>query len=247
MVLITGGVKTGKSTLGVNLSEKSIKKNKRKVKINNFFRKLFKRKQLEEPLLYSNIPLAIPYVELTEDLLLRKKRFRYKSVIYVNEASLLANSQLIQNMDINERLSLFNKLIGHELKGGTIIYDTQQVADNHYSVRRCLSNYLHIVHKIEIPFFLILKVRECIYSDDASTVNAFNTDAVDSTRMVLVPKSTWKKFDAYCYSYATDDLPVEDTVVVGDKNDLRVKSMISFNKRVINLYNGGEIYEKTHD
>ena len=64
------------------------------------------------------------YVPLTDDLLLRKKRFVYGSVIYVQEASLVADSQLIRDMDINERLMLFNKLIGHETKGGVIIYDT---------------------------------------------------------------------------------------------------------------------------
>ena len=77
------------------------------------------------PLIYSNVPLAMPYVPLTDDLLLRKKRFVYGSVIYVQEASLVADSQLIRDMDVNERLMLFNKLIGHETKGGVIIYDTQ--------------------------------------------------------------------------------------------------------------------------
>ena len=79
LMLITGGVKCGKSTLAVATAINEYKSRLRKTKIRNFFGHLFHSKtykDIEEPLLYSNIPLSVPYVPLTLDLLLRKRSFR---------------------------------------------------------------------------------------------------------------------------------------------------------------------------
>ena len=65
--LVTGGVKTGKTTFAVNLAIKNYKRNLRSVKIRNFFAKLFRKKLEPLPLLYSNIPLAVPYVPVTRE------------------------------------------------------------------------------------------------------------------------------------------------------------------------------------
>ena len=70
LVLITGGVKCGKSTLSVHIVNKNIRRNRRVVKIKNFFRSVFRKELLEEPLVYSNVPLNIPYVPITYDLLI---------------------------------------------------------------------------------------------------------------------------------------------------------------------------------
>lgn len=230
MALVTGGVKAGKSTFAVHLAIKQYKRAKRSVRLRNYFRKAFGRQLEEEPLLYSNIPLAVPYVQLTEDMLLRKVRFRYKSVIYVNEASLLADSQLCKDMDVNERLQFFNKLIGHETKGGYLIYDTQAIGDLHYSIKRCLSEYFYIHHIVKwIPFFLVAYVREDRYSDDGTFLSVGMNDTEETLKRVIVPKSTWKKFDCYCYSVLTDELPVADKVIELEKGDsLKVGSVVSF-------------------
>lgn len=240
MTLISGGVKCGKSTFSVALVLSEYRRRVRRIKFKNFFLKLFKKPLIELPLIYSNIPLACPYVKLTDDLLLRKKRFVYGSVIYVCEAALVADSQLIRDMELNERLLLFNKLIGHETKGGCLIYDTQCVGDIHYSIKRSLSEYIYIHHLTKwIPFFLVAHVRECHYSDDSSTVNAFTDDVESNLRRVIIRKSTWKYFDAYCYSCLTDDLPVEKKIVPNDKHteDLKAREILSFKK-------GGVLNEK---
>lgn len=230
--LVTGGVKCGKSTLSTYMAISTYKQVKIKVKIKNFFRKLFKKELIEEPLLYSNIPLACDYVQVTEDLLLRNKRFRYGSVILIQEASLLADSQLIRDMTINERLLLFNKLIGHETKGGCIIYDTQSISDCHYSIKRCLSNYFYIHHLVKwVPFFLIAYVQEFRYSDDNSTISISEKDTEDTLKKVIIPKSTWKYFDCYNYSTFTDNLPIEEKVVNNDKkSNLKSRTIVSFRK-----------------
>lgn len=210
LALITGGVKCGKSTLSVCLAIREHKARIRSVKFANFFNKLFRKELIEEPLLYSNVPLNYPYSPLTKDLLLRKERFVYGSVIYVCEASLVADSQSYHNDDYNEALLLFNKLIGHETKGGCLIYDTQNYSDCHYSIKRSLSNYFYIHHLVKIPFFLIAYVREYVYSEDNNITNINEEDTEETLKAVLIPKRTWKKFDCYCYSVLTDSLPVSN-------------------------------------
>ena len=240
LCLVNGGVKCGKSTLSVSIVRSEYKSRVRKTKFMNFFRKLFHKPLKELPLLYSNVPLACPYVPLTDDLLLRKKRFVYGSVIYCQEASLVADSQLIRDMDINQRLLLFNKLIGHETKGGVIVYDTQCISDLHYSIKRCLSNYIYVHHLVKwIPFFLIAYVEENRYSDDNSVVNVQDKDVEEKLKKVFISKRNWKYFDCYCYSVLTDDLPVEKTLV--DNNlqtqDLKARKILSFRKSISEVQN----------
>ena len=231
LCLVNGGVKCGKSTLSVSIVRSEYKSRVRRVKFMNFFKKLFHKPLKELPLIYSNVPLACPYVPLTDDLLLRKTRFVYGSVIYCQEASLVADSQLIKDMDINQRLLLFNKLIGHETKGGVVVYDTQCINDLHYSIKRCLSNYIYVHHLVKwIPFILIAYVEENRYSDDNSVVNVQDKDVEEKLRKIIISKRNWKYFDCYCYSVLTDDLPVEKTVVKNNlqTQDLKARRILSF-------------------
>lgn len=229
LTMVTGGVKSGKSTFSVYLAITTYKRSLRSVKIKNFFRKLLKKDLLELPLLYSNVPLGVDYVPLTTDMILRSYRFAYGSVIYCQEASLVADSLLIKDKDINLSLLVFNKLIGHETKGGYLIYDTQSIADVHYSIKRSVSNYFYIHHLVKIPFFVIAYVRECIYSEDGSVINAVTKDVEEDLKKVLIPKSVWKKFDCYCLSTLTDERPVATGVVKSNiKSDLKCYNIVSF-------------------
>lgn len=186
--------------------------------------------------MYSNIPLSIEHAKLTEDLLLRKKRFRYKSVIYINEASLLADSKSNKDEEVNIQLLLYFKLIGHETKGGCVILDTHTISDLHYSEKRTTSEYFYIHHLTKwIPFFLLAHVQECKYSEDNSTIFAQTEDIEEKLKKVIIPKKTWKYFDAYCYSALTDELPVEDTVTKA--TDLKAREIITFNPNLKNIEN----------
>lgn len=237
LALVSGGVKAGKTTFGVALAIREYRSRVRSVKINNFFRKLFKKPLRELPLLYSNIPLKMQYVPLTKDLLMRRCRFVYGSVIYVSECSLVADSQLVKNPILNEDLLYFNKLIGHETKGGCIIYDTQSVADCHYSIKRCLSEYFYVHHMVKwIPFFLVAYVQECRYSEDNSTISVSTDDIELHLRKVIIRKSVWKKFDCYCYSLLTDNLPVTDNVTIAE--DLKCGNIVSFKDSLKNRIGG---------
>ena len=129
--LVTGGVKCGKSMFSVWLVRKKYKRAMLRWFWNCIKAKITRKPLPERPLVYSNIPLRIPYVPFSTMNALRKKRFRYGSVLFIDEASLFSDSQLIKDEDRNLQLMLFNKLIGHELHGGsgTIIYNTQCIQD----------------------------------------------------------------------------------------------------------------------
>lgn len=232
--MVTGGVKCGKSTLSVYLTIKEHKLRVRKTKVLNFFRVLFHKSKQPLPLIYSNIPLSVPYVPITKELLLRKERFVYGSVIYICESSLVADSQLYYDNDINTELLLFNKLIGHETKGGVLIYDTQSISDVHYAVKRSLSNYIYVHHLRKGIFFNVAYVMESRYSEDNSVITSIVQDVEekDLLRKVYIPKKYWKYFDCYCYSVLTDNLPVAgDTIIVQDK-DLKARNIVSFRKEI---------------
>lgn len=230
LALVTGGVKCGKSTLSVAIAISEYKRRRRKVRFVNFWRKLFGKSLIELPLLYSNVPLGVSYVPVTRDLLLRKERFVYGSVVYMQEASLVADSQLLKDKNVNEQLLLFNKLIGHETKGGCIIYDTQCIGDCHYSIKRCLSEYIYVHHITKwLPGFLILHVVETRYSDDGTIVNGGEQDLENNLRKVIIRKKYWKYFDCYCYSTFTDKLPVNKNVIKSYRNaDLKAYEIFSF-------------------
>lgn len=141
----------------------------------------------------------------------------------------MADSQMVKDLELNERLLLFNKLIGHELQGGCIIYDTQSIADVHYSIKRCLSEYFYIHHLVKwLPFFLVAYVKEDRYSEDGSVITVSSKDVEETLTRVIIPKSTWKKFDCYAYSSLTDDLPVVTETVTAET--LKVDNILSFRK-----------------
>lgn len=246
MVLVTGGVKTGKSTMSVWLACRQYWRQKRKYYIYNYviyplfkplrkFKRFKRMRKKEYPLFYSNIPVAVKgYTPLTRELIERKTRFRYGSVIYVCESSLVADSMSFRNELLNEEMLLLNKLIAHETRGGYLFYDTQSAHDNHFAVRRCLSQYFYIHHLTKwIPFFAVAWVRELKYSgaEDGSNneVNVFNEDVEETLKAVVIPKSTWRRFDCYCYSIFTDHLPVEDRQKdVGKWDRKKASKIVSF-------------------
>lgn len=226
VVLINGGVKSGKTTLAVALALREY----RKTYIIWFIKHLFK-KDIEKPLLYSNIPLRCKYCPLTKDLIERKKRFNYKSIVIMSESSLVIDSMSFRDGLINEEVSLFIKLFGHSTRGGKLFIETQALNDNHYAVKRGISRYVWIHSLVKsIPFFLVYRVREMAYTENGDGVtNVFNEDTEDTIKLLFISKRVWKKFDCYCYSYLTDNLEVVNNEIDNTFNkDLKAKKIVSF-------------------
>lgn len=228
--LVTGGVKAGKSTVAVAKVVSEYKSALLGYYIDFILCKIFFKPLPEKPLIYSNVPLNVKwgYVPLTESLILRNARFRYRSVIYINEASLLHDKDIYKNLEKSTQISLFNKLIGHSTHGGCVIYDTQCIGDLPVVVRRCLNTYFYVHHMVKwIPFVILAYVREERYSEDGTNVNVNTGDVENELKRVFIWKSTWKKFDCYCFSKFTDNLPVVDAVVKKPES-LKVNNLVTF-------------------
>lgn len=257
--LVTGGVKTGKSLLTVNLSNKDYRSIHRKW----WFTTKILRKDIEEPLFYTNVFFTFgnckrrKYIDnedfascpfgcyfdaekqmyyrhhrldknirmISTDELLRLKRFNYKSVIYIQEASLMADNMDFNNVNRNIDLSLFAKLIAHETKGGKLYLDTQSVLDVHYAFKRVSSSYLYIHKNRNFLLFRVLYVREMINTENGN--NNFEDDIEFTMRKVLIPFWYYYKYNCYEYSYLTD------TLGVNEKAFELYKGLVSFNDKYI--------------
>lgn len=223
--LITGGVKTGKSLLSVNLAIKDYKKRHR---IWWWLTHVFK-KDMEEPLFYTNVEIRFKsikrnkdgeyirthhldknIVQVNLDHLMRIKRFNYKSIIYIQESSLMSDNMDWKDEGKNVELSLFNKLIAHETRGGKLYYDTQSPLDNHYSMKRVCSTYFFIQKNLNLLLFHVLYIREMINTENG--VNNFTDDVETTTRKVLIPFWYHWKYNRYEFSYLTDDLEKDNKV-----------------------------------
>lgn len=263
---IDGGVKTGKSLVTVMLAIKQYKKNIFKYYVRNFFRKIGNKIRkllrkpvkplIEKPMLYSNMPLnRIKYNSFTLDILLRKVRMPYKSVVLIDEASLLADSMTgaltskakKEQFDfINENLTLFLKLFGHMTRGGSCFYNSQQIVDLHFAFKRCTSTYLFIAKNRKYPFFCLLDVREMIHTEDNDSVNAVTNDIDTDDKPLFVRKKYYKYYDCYYLSALTDKLPTQvnyDVVKFIRGKDMKAKhvttlgsykSIEEFNERNLN-------------
>lgn len=253
LVFVTGGVKTGKSSMSVYFALKQYKRNVLKYKICKVLGKVFKRfKVTEKPLLYSNVPLGVDYVPLTMDLIMRTKRFTYGSIVYIQEASLFADSMMYKDEEVNKALKYFVKLIAHETKGGALFLDSQSPSDVHYSIKRSLQSYFYIHHSIKVPFFLICYVRELLYSTEEQGINNMFSDDVEESglRRVIIPKSVWKKYDCYTYSALTDDKEVVSDYIDGAKlRSLKTKDVITIENQDTGTLEkkGGKFYVKKVD
>lgn len=258
--LITGAVKTGKTFLSVHLARKEIRKARFVCAIKNFFLRCLGRELEEMPMLYTNIPIArTKYNIVTMDILLCNVRIPNKSVVLLDEASLIADSMLYKDKRISDKLLRFVKLFAHYTHGGKLIIDTQSISDLHFAFKRCLNNYLYIYNRTKLPFITLMEVREMLYSEDNSMVNNATEDIELSMRKVIVWNSTYSMYDCYCYSIFTDHLPYQvkyDCKKLGKDDDLKAYQLVTFqdfgkeiNKVMETLYHnkcveGGFINEK---
>lgn len=244
VVMVNGAVGSGKTSTTLHFALNSHKfAHSIWWRRQHIWRRLFPKliHQEEEPLLYSNIPLDYKYyVPLTTSILKREERCNFKSVIFISESSLVANSMDYKDKILNEQLTLFLKLIRHELHGSyrnlfgrgyaNLYIETQSKNDNHYAFDRCISQVLYLTKNINIPFFKIVWCRELLLID--SVQNNFEDDFKEdiSTRWYLLPKKIFKRYDSYCYKFLTDDLPVYNKVCHITLKDVKYFEIPSFHE-----------------
>ena len=250
VVFIDGSLGTGKSALTVCLAIRMYKRHLRHYKFRKFIYKLFKiKKENEEPILYSNIHLRnIKYTYLTNDLILRKNyRFAYKSIVILDEFSLVADQNMYGKKyeEICERMNEFFKLFRHETKGGYLFINSQSTSDLNYTLKSVLSDYFYIHHKSNrfVPLVCVLKVQECRYSRDNSSLNVNIEDVEENLKCLVMLKKWFKYYDTYCHSIYTDFLPVYVNDDFRDKSkSLKSGKLVSY-KDLTYLYENVEFDE----
>ena len=240
VVFVDGTNGSGKSFFCIALAIRLYKKAVRQYYLKKVLFKVFgflpalkgKAEHLEKPLLYSNIKLRnVPFVKITKDLFYRNTyRFAYKSIILIDEASLLADQMMYKDKELSERLSIFLKLIRHELHGGHLILNSQSCNDLHYSIKYVLSDYLYIHHLVKLPFVWVSACQEMLYSADTGNVmNVNQGDAERELRFICNWSKYRKYYDTYCYSVFTDDLPVYRKLREYTKDDdLKDSELVTF-------------------
>lgn len=213
VALFTGAPKTGKTALCVKEVKRLYKSKLIKhyllmpIKFIQLRNNEFKEYCKFKPMIYSNIPLRnTKFNKFTIDMLMREVRLPNGSIVLLDEASLIADSMLYKDKDINEKLMLFVKLFGHYTHGGYLIVNTQSIADLHFAFKRCVGSYYFITETRRYPFFSVAKVRECVYSEDNTSINGFNRDIEEDMKNVFIWNKNFKNYDCFCYSIFTDKL-----------------------------------------
>lgn len=241
LAVFTGEPKVGKSGVSLACALSQYRSVHRAWRFNCFFRKLFRKPLLEEPLLYSNIPLAgVKYCELTLQHILREVRFNFKSVIFIDEASLLCDCYLSKtDMNLSTELLKFFKLIGHETHSGYAIFNSQALSDLHIALRKCTSQYffIHSTSSRYFPFVSYCRMREERYSEDGACVNNYNSDIEDTMKFCLFRKKTFKMYDSHSYSVLTDHLKTNNIEKFNKFGvSLKAKNIISFRKEFAEMF-----------
>lgn len=241
VVMVNGAVGSGKTSTTLSFALKSHKfAHQIWWRRKHIWSKIFKKmKNEEEPLLYSNIPLDYKfYVPLTTKILKREERCNFKSIIFISESSLVANSMDYKDKVLNEQLTLFLKLVRHEMHGAyrnlfgksyaNLYIETQSKNDNHYAFDRCISQVMYITKSVNIPFFKIVWCRELLLIDSVQNEFADDYKEDKSTRWYLLSKKIFKRYDSYCYKFLTDDLPINNKVCYISLKDVKYFEIPSF-------------------
>lgn len=186
VTLYVGGLGSGKTLIGVKDALHCLRRNRVKVFWHNLFHPKDKK---PKPMLYSTIPVRISSREISLDLdadhLMLQKSIIEKSVLFIDEASTVANS--FENVSNNKNLKSleeFSTFFRHFTRGGYLILTTQNTAKCNYVVRYCTNqafqlsqfrNILNIVYWV--------KCRNLDLTNDVVNVSESNLE--DSTRNLI--------------------------------------------------------------
>ncbi len=210
LTLFTGALKSGKTMTALKCSLKKYRTARIRWKLACIWRKIIRKPLPEEPLFYTNIAVAgVAYVPVTLDILYRRVRIARKSIMFLSETSLIADSMTLKDALLNEEINLFFKLYGHESHGGKCIIETQNVLDNHYAVKRCMTFYYNIDANFSLPFFKLVRFYKVFFSEDKTISNVVCLNDKVEYSYMLIPKSIFTRYDSYTYSWLTDGLPLE--------------------------------------
>ena len=121
--------------------------------------------------------------------------------------------------------------------------NSQSTSDLNFTLKSVLSDYFYIHSKSSrfVPLIQVLKVQECRYSRDNSSLQVNIDDVEDNLKIMVMLKKWFKYYDTYCHSIFTDMLPVYSDVRRNLKGDsLKTDNLVTY-KDLTYLYENIEM------
>lgn len=219
-LLFTGGLGSGKTLNSVKHSLICLRKMRFKVWFNNKLAKIFKkRKILQKPLLYSNIPIRISKKEisqpLTYEILTLKYRIREYSVVLFDETPQFINQFNYNLKDVQFNLNEFIAFFRHYV-GGYLILNAQAESEIVKQMRAKLNSFYWCFNfqKFLFFFYRVKVIHAQISENNISNSSIFVDDNIKYTYGIL-PR---KKYNtrAYKYRYYKLELAPEIELITTD-------------------------------
>ena len=214
-LLFTGGLGSGKTLNSVKHALICLRKMRIKVWFNNKLAKIFKkRKILEKPLLYSNIPIRINKKEisqpLTYEILTLKYRIKEYSVVLFDETPQFINQFNYNIKDVQYNLNEFIAFFRHYV-GGYLILNAQAESEIVKQMRAKLNSFYWCFNfqKFLFFFYRVKIIHAQISENNISNSSTFLDDNIKYT-YGIIPRGKYNT-RAYKYRYYKLELaPVLD-------------------------------------
>lgn len=199
-MMFTGAPGTGKTNEMINMALKLYRRTKFKVKIHNW---LYRKKQWEQPKLYSNIPIRINKKEWSIDLkiehLLLTERQNNRSITVITEIGKVASQYDWQNLNVQDNLNDYISLYRHYTLGGYFLCDDQSSDNVAVNIRRRLGTVVNMLHFRKFLIIYWVKMRNITISEDIKTIEDDSAETNMRWRFGLFPLFQ-KKYDTYSFS-----------------------------------------------
>lgn len=207
VTLYVGGLGSGKTLIGVTDALTCLRRNRLKVCFYNLFHP---RNKKEKPMLYSTIPVRISRNEISLDLdldhILLRKRINEKSVLFIDEASTVANSfETVANNKNLKTVEEFSTFFRHYTKGGYLIMTTQNTSKCNYVIRYCCNQAFQLSQfRNFLNVGYMVKIRNIDLTNDVVNVNATNLEENCRNKIGLFGR---RKYNTYAFNCRYKDVP----------------------------------------
>lgn len=205
-LMFTGAPGTGKTNEMVKWSLRLYKKQLKKVRWHN----RFKRDKWEEPILYSNIPIRINRstwsTVLKLEHLLLTERINHRSVTVITEIGKIASQYEWNNLNVQDNLNDFISLYRQYTLGGYFLCDDQSSDNVAVNIRRRLGTVVNMLHFRRFWKIYWVKMRNITVSEDIKTIEDDSAETNMRWKIGLFP-FFYVNYDTYAFSERYNSVP----------------------------------------
>ena len=215
-LMFTGAPGTGKTLKAVEMTlqlyskvKRQVRKENRKIKLFNKFRKLKKPLQ-PKPLLLSNMPIRISRKEWSQDFkpehAFLLESIGYKSVTFITELGKFARKHDWQNPYNNVNIDEFISLYRHYTKGGYFVCDDQSHSQIYIDIRERIGTVINMLHLRKFWKIYWVRMRNIHISEGITVVEDQMTEDAMKWHFGLFPLFR-KRYDTYAFSERYKTVP----------------------------------------